>query len=284
MGRRLFFKTIIVLAGATYGGVKIYKNATPPDYDLSYGQVKSPSFFKKLPLDSRLDEAVIEEALEKAAQIEVHSFNQNLDYVFNHQGKKSTYLTFDLGAHTGFEVDWSLLDFLSEQLIPATVFVSLEVSSNHPDTLDLLNTYPNITLGNGCGFVPRPLATEGQQFNGVAAATSAEQLVKEDIVPNYNKLYELTLFAPRFLRPAIPVFDERATNLVYYLRSIPIGYSVDILHSSSNEVHEVFKTIGARDIVRASLTHGREYSEELKRELLASMGRGILWSRLFAQE
>ncbi|NBG89475.1 polysaccharide deacetylase [Isachenkonia alkalipeptolytica] len=130
-------------------------------------------------------------------------------------------LTFDA---CGGAYDQALIQYLKEQEIPATLFISGEWIDNHPDTLVALGENPNFDIANH-GKHHKPLSVQGKSAYGIPGTESIEG-VYEEVYGNHLKIKGLTGHRSQFFRSGTAYYDEVAVKIVEDLGEIAVNYNV----------------------------------------------------------
>jgi len=130
-------------------------------------------------------------------------------------------LTFDA---CGGAYDQALIDYLTENEIPATLFISGEWINNYPDTVVELWEYPFFDIANH-GKNHKPLSIEGNSAYGIPGTASIEE-VYEEVYGNHLKIKDLTGHTSKFFRSGTAYYDEVAVRIVEDLGEIVVNYNV----------------------------------------------------------
>ena len=135
-------------------------------------------------------------------------------------------LTFDACGRSkrSSSYDAKLIDFLCENKIPATLFItSLWIKAN-PEIFKELAKNPLFEIANH-GANHLPCSVNGNSAYGIKGTKNIPALIHE-VLGNKELIEELTGKTPRFYRSGTNYYDEIAVRIVYDLGQIPVGYSV----------------------------------------------------------
>jgi len=126
------------------------------------------------------------------------------------------------GSAAGF--DQALIDYLVDQQIPATLFVSGVWIDANPEVFKQLASNPLFEIGNH-GMKHLPASISGQSAYGIKGSSSPDDLIV-DIVANDRKIAANTGTSPRFYRSGTDYYDEAAVMLTADLGYAATGYTV----------------------------------------------------------
>jgi len=143
-----------------------------------------------------------------------------------HSDKKEIALTFDAcgGSLKSSQYDAGLIEFLSDNHIPATLFINARWIDSNPDIFMKLASNPLFEIANH-GTAHKPLSVEGKSIYGIHGTASAEEVIFE-IEGNNKKIKELTGKRPAFFRAGTAYYDENAVVLTHTLGMEIGGFSV----------------------------------------------------------
>ena len=130
-------------------------------------------------------------------------------------------LTFDA---CGGAYDEELIQYLKDQKIPATLFISGKWIHNHSDTLVKLAEIPIFDIANH-GKHHKPLSVKGAFAYGIPGTTSIEEVYHE-VYDNHLKIKELTGHESKFFRSGTAYYDEIGVEIVEDLGEIVVNYNV----------------------------------------------------------
>jgi len=134
-------------------------------------------------------------------------------------------LTLDAcGSPKGKGADRLLLDFLTQQQIPATLFVNARWIDANPALFKQLAANPLFEIANH-GMWHKPASVNGRAAYGISGTTDMQELVQE-IELNARKIEELSGTRPRYYRSGTAYYDELAVQVANRLGHEVIGFSV----------------------------------------------------------
>ncbi|MBM7096335.1 polysaccharide deacetylase family protein [Bacillus sp. H-16] len=134
-------------------------------------------------------------------------------------------LTFDAcGGPFGSSYDHSLITFLREHEIPATLFINLRwIDENEEIFLELAED-PLFRIENH-GSEHLPLSVNGNGAWGINGTASPEEVIDE-VMLNQERILEMTGQAPRYFRSGTAHYDEKAVEIVENLGLTVVNYDV----------------------------------------------------------
>lgn len=128
------------------------------------------------------------------------------------------------GGKKGSGYDRELIEFLRENKIPASLFMTgLWIDAN-PALVRELAADPLFTIENH-GMSHKPASVNGSRIYGRRGTKNAGELVDE-IELNAIKIEKLTGRRPVFYRPGTAYFDDVAVKIIYDLNQIPMNFSI----------------------------------------------------------
>ncbi|MFI9506113.1 polysaccharide deacetylase family protein [Nocardia sp. NPDC052566] len=167
---------------------------------------------------------------------------------------KQMALTFDAcGGPGNSDMDQSLVDFLTVQQIPATLFVNKRWVDANPARVAQLAGNPLFELANH-GVAHKPLSVTGRSAYGIAGTGSAQEAVDE-VWANHERLTQLTGKPPRFFRAGTAHYDEVAVAIVNELGETPVGFSINADFGATASSTQVQKSMNAAAPGAISLAH-----------------------------
>lgn len=127
--------------------------------------------------------------------------------------KKEIALTFDAcgGSLRSSGYDAGLIDFLSDNRIPATLFINSRWIHSNPEIFQKLSANPLFEIANH-GTAHRPLSINGKSIYNIAGTASPEE-VEREISGNGDLIEKLTGKRPRFFRSGTAYYDEQAVAI-----------------------------------------------------------------------
>lgn len=139
--------------------------------------------------------------------------------------RKLIALTFDAcGGSLLPEYDEKLIDFLIEEQIRATLFLSGKWIDNNKDVFLKLSQQQLFEIANH-GHRHLPLSITGKSAYGIKGTNSLSE-VFDEVYLNQKRIEELTGHKPIFFRSGTAYYDEIAVEIVHALGLIPVNYSV----------------------------------------------------------
>ncbi|MCW3490948.1 polysaccharide deacetylase family protein [Dethiobacter alkaliphilus] len=135
-------------------------------------------------------------------------------------------LTFDAcgGGRLGNGYDEELIDFLLENNIPATLFISGDWIDNNEEVFAELAKVPTFSIQNH-GYRHRPLSVNGQSAYGIKGTGSVAEVIDE-IILNDEKIAEITGKRTQYFRSGTAFYDDVAVNIANELGKTVVNFSV----------------------------------------------------------
>src|ERR1035437_9965376 len=184
------------------------------------------AFLKKLNTDksySELKKKIISGfANTKAGQW--GEFVTGVDEIIRTQ-KKIIAFTFDAcGGKNGNGYDKELIDYLQNEKIPATLFVSGKwIDSQFATFLNL--SHDTLFEIENHGLNHRPCSTNGESAYGIKGTSGVEEAFDE-IEANTRKIEAITNHRPRFYRSATAFIDEACVSMASGLGMTTVSYQI----------------------------------------------------------
>lgn len=140
--------------------------------------------------------------------------------------KKEIALTFDAcgGSFRSSQYDAQLIDFLSDNHIPATLFINSRWIQSNPEIFARLAANPLFEIANH-GTAHRPLSVNGKSVYNIPGTASAEEVARE-INGNGDLIEKLTGKRPLFFRSGTAYYDEQAITIAHQNGVEIAGFSV----------------------------------------------------------
>jgi peptidoglycan/xylan/chitin deacetylase (PgdA/CDA1 family) len=140
--------------------------------------------------------------------------------------KKEIALTFDAcgGSAKSSQFDAGLIDFLSENHIPATLFINSRWIQSNPEIFARLAANPLFEIANH-GTVHRPLSVNGKSIYNIVGTTSPQE-VEHEINDNGDLIEKITGKRPRFFRSGTAYYDEQAVAIAHKNGVEIAGFSI----------------------------------------------------------
>lgn len=134
-------------------------------------------------------------------------------------------LTLDAcGSPKGKGVDMKLIRFLSENRIPATLFINARWIDANQKLFKELAANTNFEIANH-GMWHKPASVNGRSVYGISGTRDISELIRE-IELNARKIEEITGKRPRFYRSGTAYYDEIAVQVSMKLGHEVAGFSV----------------------------------------------------------
>ena len=165
-------------------------------------------------------------------------------------------LTMDACGSKTDSLDEELIDFLTREQIPATLFITSRWIDKHPDKFKRLAANPLFDIQNH-GKDHRPASVNGQSIYGIDGTKNAKALAKE-VLDSANKIERMTGKRPIFFRSGTAYYDEYAVSMISDMGFQSIGFSVlgdKGATYTAPEVVEAFLTAKAGDIIICHMNH-----------------------------
>jgi peptidoglycan/xylan/chitin deacetylase (PgdA/CDA1 family) len=134
-------------------------------------------------------------------------------------------LTFDAcGGPGGNGYDKTLIDFLKEENIPATLFINSRWIAANPDTFHELANNPLFEIENH-GKQHKPLSVNGKSAYGIKGTASIGEVVDEAFENELN-IEKLTGRKPKLFRSGTAFYDDVAVQVISELGLQPVNFDV----------------------------------------------------------
>ena len=134
-------------------------------------------------------------------------------------------LTFDAcGGPKGSGYDAKLIDFLTSEATPATLFISGKWIDANPDMFQTLARNPLFEIENH-GSKHRPCSAIGRSVYGIEGTKSVEEIYDE-IELNALKILNLAGRKPKYYRPGAAYCDEICVQIANALGYEVVNFSV----------------------------------------------------------
>lgn len=179
--------------------------------------------------------------------------------------KKEIALTFDAcgGSAQSSQYDAQLIQFLSDNHIPATLFINLRWIDSNPQIFLELASNPNFEIANH-GSKHKPLSMNGRAAYDINGTTSRAEII-EEIDENSRKIFALTGKKPTFFRAGTAHYDEQAVEIAHSAGVEVVGFSVLGDAGASYDALKVaqqIKSAHAGDITIAHMNHPESGTRE----------------------
>ena len=183
--------------------------------------------------------------------------------------EKIVALTMDACGSKTDSLDEELIDFLIQEKIPATLFITSRWIDKYPDKFKRLARNPLFEIENH-GKDHRPASLTGRSIYGIEGTENAVALANE-VTDGADKIEQLTGRRPIFFRSGTAYYDEYAVKLIQDLGFQSIGFAVlgdRGATYTAPEVVEAFLTAQPGDIIICHMNHPeKETGKGLKQVL-----------------
>ncbi|WP_442600993.1 polysaccharide deacetylase family protein [Paenibacillus sp. KN14-4R] len=139
---------------------------------------------------------------------------------------KAIALTFDAcgGGPAGNGYDKELIDYLTQEKIPATLFINARWIDANPELFQRLAANPLFELENH-GHEHRPLSVTGKSIYNIRGTKNVGEVIDE-VQMNADKIEALTGRRPQFFRSGTAYYDEIAVKVVNALGMQVVNFNV----------------------------------------------------------
>ena len=165
-------------------------------------------------------------------------------------------LTLDACGSVGDSCDYPLLNFLIDNNIPATIFVTGKWIDKHREDFNFLLSNKLFDIQNH-GLNHRPASVNGKSIYNIPGTLSIRALIRE-VEDAAQKIEILTGKKTRFFRSGTAFYDEVATAVIEDLGYQVAGFSVLGDAGTTYKTHEVVEALHsakAGDIVILHMNH-----------------------------
>ncbi len=134
-------------------------------------------------------------------------------------------LTLDAcGSVKGNGVDSRLMDFLTREKVPATLFINGRWIDANPQLFESLADNPLFEIANH-GILHKPASVNGRSVYGINGTKNIGELFDE-IEQNARKILKITGKQTRYYRSGTAFYDEVAVKISQELGHEVVGYSL----------------------------------------------------------
>jgi peptidoglycan/xylan/chitin deacetylase (PgdA/CDA1 family) len=134
-------------------------------------------------------------------------------------------LTFDAcGGPRGSNYDEKLIQYLENEKIPATLFLSGRWMNANPDLLQALSRNPLFEIENH-GLNHKPCSAMGRSAYGIKGTKNVGEAFDE-IQLNASRIQSVTGHKPKYYRPGTAYSDEVCVEIAYALGYEVVNFSV----------------------------------------------------------
>lgn len=193
--------------------------------------------------------------------------------------------TFDAcGGKKGNGYDKELIDFLHQEKIPATLFISGKWIDSQFDTFLNLSRDTLFEIENH-GLNHRPCSIDGESAYGIRGTSDIEDAFDE-IEANARKIEAITGYRPRYYRSATAYIDEACATLVARLGMTTVSYQIlsgDAVPFTSETVIEnnVLNNINPGAVVIMHFNHPEWNTREAMQKIVPILRqKGYTFARL----
>lgn len=138
--------------------------------------------------------------------------------------EKVVALTFDACDGSPDSYDKELIDFLTEEEIPATLFLNAQwVKANEEQFMELAQN-DLFEIANH-GDEHKPLSVTGASAYGIQGTKNVEDVIDE-VLKNQELIYELTGEYPQYFRSGTAYYDDIAVKIANELGLRVVNYNV----------------------------------------------------------
>lgn len=165
-------------------------------------------------------------------------------------------LTMDACGSRTDSLDEELIDFLIQNEIPATLFITGRWMDKYPERFNRLASNPLFEIENH-GMTHRPASLTGESIYGIEGTKNAGELFDE-VMLNAEKIEKATGQRPIFYRSGTAYYDEGATQMIEDMGFQSIGFAVlgdKGATYSADEVEKAFLTARPGDIIICHMNH-----------------------------
>ncbi|MRH42121.1 polysaccharide deacetylase family protein [Aquibacillus halophilus] len=135
-------------------------------------------------------------------------------------------LTLDAcGSSTGNGFDGQLINFLIDNEIPATLFINERWITANEETFLFLAGIDLFQIENH-GTHHKPLSIDGQKAYGINGTNSPSEVL-EEVMTNYQKIYQITGKKPRYFRSGTAHYDEVSVSLLDNLGVEVVNFDIN---------------------------------------------------------
>ena len=155
-----------------------------------------------------------QDIVERYSGIEPSQWGEAIDGVISRfdTDEKSLVLTLDAcGWGTGSGYDEKLMEYLIDNHVPASLFISGKWIEDNMETFLYLAEQDNFEIENH-GYRHKPLSVNGRAQYGITGTSSPGE-VYDEIADNAARILELTGRLPQFFRTGTAFYDDTAVDI-----------------------------------------------------------------------
>ncbi len=138
--------------------------------------------------------------------------------------KKIIALTFDLCGSKNDSLDEKLINYLIQEKIPATFFVTSRWIKKYPEKFEYLAKQPLFEIENH-GAEHKPASVNGKSIYGISGTQNVEELINEIETQALN-IERITGKKPLFFRSGTAYYDEYAVKIIEELGYQAAGFAI----------------------------------------------------------
>ncbi|MBR1544701.1 MAG: polysaccharide deacetylase family protein, partial [Alphaproteobacteria bacterium] len=164
--------------------------------------------------------------IEKYSNVTPQQWGENISGVIKTLPTKNKVLalTLDACGSKNDSLDEDLIAFLTENEIPATLFINYRWIKKYPEKFEKLYSNPLFEIENH-GHHHVPASLNGNSIYGIKGTANSYELFNE-VVENANYIEKITGRRPKFYRSGTAYYDEYAVRQIYDMGFIPIGFNI----------------------------------------------------------
>lgn len=167
------------------------------------------------------------------------------------------------GSQRACGFDNTLVEFLIEHNISATLFINTRWIDANPKTFEILSKNPLFEIGNH-GTSHKPLSIDGKSIYGILGTGSKEEIIEE--VNGSNTIFlKLTGKVPLFFRSGTAYYDEEAVQIVNSQGNEVAGFSINADEGTTLDAQKVAHRVGSAkngDIIIAHMNRPDKQSSQ----------------------
>jgi peptidoglycan/xylan/chitin deacetylase (PgdA/CDA1 family) len=139
--------------------------------------------------------------------------------------KKIIALTFDLCGGRTDGADYRYIDYLIQNKIPVTIFITSKWMLRHPKDFQELLKYPEIFNIQNHGLLHKPCSCNGNSAYGIQGTSNILEII-EEVVGNAKLIKLFSKKEPLYYRSGTAYYDDIATKLINLIGYKIVGYSI----------------------------------------------------------
>jgi len=191
-------------------------------------------------------------------------------------------LTFDACSSKTDGYDSKLIDFLTAEKIPATLFVGGRWINKFPKEFKALSENKLFEIENH-GLNHRPCSVTGRKAYGIKGTKNPAEVIDE-VEQNAQKIEKITGRKPKYFRSGTAYYDEIAVKIIEDLGYTPVGFSVNGDYgatASKKEIKRILSNAPPGSIVIFHMNRpGKGALDGIKEALPELKKRGIKFVQL----